>query len=348
MKMKNNRLPYIDNAKAVLLTVAINLGVVFIFNWPHGITYHEVLWDSLICAIITTIINMWVVFSRLKKLGASGQMPVQVPVSRLMQRLPKNPFLLGAIYAAVFALLTIGINALIFKFFGFENITFAPWVVYKLIYATVLSIKIVEFCIFRYVQPDWASAQGGHREVEAGVIHVINPLPKISVFKEMFGSVTLNIAMNVILGALLGGTKIQPDGCVVIYPTTIEGIPVTGVVFGLIVGVLVTNGVVKAMKATILTSDPVILETATMDKRFIWMPKRLGALMCICALCVMIFSAVALPSVLHLFGKSALHFYQFSILITIYATLVSKPISYVLIKRCTQADYIRFVQKERS
>jgi len=143
------RLPYINNAKAVLITVAINLGVVFMFNFPDGIDFCGVMADSFICAFITTIINMTIVYASMKKMRASGQMPKQVPISRLMQKLPKNPLALGAVYALFFAFITIGVNGLMFTFFDIRNMTFIPWGVYKLIYSTILSIKIVEFCIFR-------------------------------------------------------------------------------------------------------------------------------------------------------------------------------------------------------
>ena len=215
-----------------------------------------------------------------------------------MQKLPKNPFALGVIYAFVFASLTIVINALILHFFDLYNMTFVTWMVYKLIYTTVLSIKIVEFCIFRYVQPDWAKAKCAPAPAAISGIErpVRNPMPRVGVFKEMYGCIT---------------------------------------------GILVTNGYLKSMKATILTSGPALLEQATADRRFTWMPKKKGALMCLITLSVMLFSVVALPAVMHLFGKSFLNFYQFVIFITVYAALISKPLSYILVKRCMQPDYIR-------
>ena len=372
--MKNVQLPYIDNAKAVLVTVAINLGVVFVFNWrSDGVNFQDVLWDSLICAVITTLINMWIVFSGLKKLRAAGQMPLQAPVSSFMQRLPQHPFALGIVCAVVFAALTVGVNALIIWFFDLQTMTFAPWMVYKLIYATVLSIKIVEFCIFRYVQPDWANSkhvaphsraasQRQHNviancgeqtatsprtdgeaasETAPAMQAIKNPLPKISVFKEMYGSVTGNIALNIIIGSILGGAVTRADGSVVIFPTTVEGIPISGLIFGCITGILLTNGVLKAMKAVIITSGSAILETATRNRWLTWMPKRKGLLVCLITCSIMIFSAVALPAIMHLFGKAFLNFFQFSIFITVYASMICKPLSYVLVKRCMQEDYIK-------
>ena len=217
-KMRSINLPYADNAKAVGITVAINLGVVLFFSWPDGVSYSGVMWDSLFCAIITTVIGLWIVYVGLKKMRDRGGMPSQVPENGFMQKLPQNPFALGAIYAAVFTALTIGMNAAILSFFDLETMTFVAWTVYKLVYATVLSAKIVECCIFRYEQPDWAKVESLNARAARATdtVTVKNPLPKISIFKEMFGGVAGNIAMSILIGSALGGIKTQTDGSVII------------------------------------------------------------------------------------------------------------------------------------
>lgn len=342
MKMRRVGLPYVDNARAVLITLAVNLGVVFLFN-RQGIAYRGALWDSFFCAIITTAIDMWIVHASLKGRRASGEMPSQVPVSVFMQRLPQNPFTLGAICAIGFGVITVGFNALILSFFGIQSMTFVPWMLYKLIYATVLSVKITEWCIFRYVQPDWA--KGGIGKTSS-VEPVKNPLPTVGVFKEMYAAVTGNIAMNILLGSALGGVRVGAGESVVIAPTTVDGIPITGLVFGLLVGILVTRGIVGEVNAAILASNPEVPDTAGPDRRFAWMPLRKAALTAFVCVCVMIFSAVVLPAVMRLFGLTIMNFYQFTVFITVYATLVGKPLSAVLIRRCMQPDYVRYVLKK--
>jgi hypothetical protein len=344
-EMKKN-LPYIDNAKAVAITLAVNLCAVFIFNWPGGITYSGVLWDSLFCAVITVGIDMWIVYAGLRKMRARGAIPANVPESVLMRRLPQNPITLGGIYAAAFAALAIGFNAALLWFFGIGEMTFAAWIVYKLIYATALSVRVVEFCIFRYVQPDWASVPEG-ANIETGNAEgtgeekpVKNPLPKISLIKEIYGSVTGNIAMNFILGSVFGGVAARADGSVIINPTTLEGIPITGLIFGLIIGVLVTKGIIAEMNK-VIAANPAMIEGAVADKRFSWMPVKKGALTRLACACVMVFSAVALPSIMSLFGIPFMNFYQYTVFMTVYATLVGKALSYVLMRRCLQPDYIK-------
>ncbi len=345
MKAQKVSLPYVNNALAVLATVVVNLGVVFLFNWPGGITYPGVLLDSVICAAITTAIDMCIVYPRMKKMRAAGSLPTQVPVSAFMQRLPRNPLALGVVYLLVFGALTVGANALVLWFFGVRDMAFVPWLSYKLLYSTVLSAKITEYIVFRCVQPDWASAAGGaaKTQADAAAVPVKNPLPKISVFKEMYASVTGNIAMNIIIGTALGGVVIAEGGAVVIHPTTVQGIPITGLVFGLIVGVLVTNGVVNEINRAILAPARGAKPAGQLpppDKRFTWMPKRKIPLMCLVCACMMLFSSVALWVIMKLLGLSVMNFYQFTVFITVYASVVSKPLSYVLTRRCTQPDYI--------
>ncbi len=332
--MQAIRLPYIDNAGAILITVAINLAAVFLFNWPGGVDYRGVVADSLFCATITTAINLWFVYSRLKKLRSQGMMPMRVPVSRLMQKLPRNPVALGILYAAVFAALAAGINAALWRFFGIRSMAFAPWAVYKLLYATLLSAKIVEYCIFRYVQPDWSKAAG-----EANSSPVRNPLPKISVFKEIYGSVTGNIALNLAVGFLTGGVVVGADASISIRPTTPDGIAVTGLVLGLITGILVTHGVVKAMGAS--PPEPV-------DRRFSWMPKREVALIAVVTIPLMIFSAVILRGVMIFWNLPELNFYQFILVISVYATLIGKLLAFVVTKRCAQPDYTRWRRPKKA
>ena len=346
--MNKISLPYADNAKVVIITIAVNLGVVFIFFWPDGVTFSGVIQDSLSSAVIVTAIIMIFIYSRMKKMRDMGLIPGQVPESRFMQKLPKNPFALGIVFAIMFGAATTGINALVIWFFEMPGMAFVPWMIYKLIYTTILGIKVTEFCIFRYVQPDWAKAKAPAMKEEAGEDQapVKDPLPKVGMFKEIYGSVTGNLAMNIIIGTALGGVVIGANNEVIVYPTTVQGIPITGLVFGFLFGTLVTNGVLKAMKETILATGPDMTLGLSSDKLFTWMPKSQLALTCLVCVFVMAISSVALWAIMMLFGISVMNFYQFTIFITIYATAISKPLSFILVKRCMQPTYIHYILKK--
>ena len=56
---------------------------------------------------------------------------------------------------------------------------------------------------------------------------------------------------------------------------------------------------------------------------------------------VMLFSAIVLPLVMTLFDLPVLNFYQFVVFITVYATMLGRPIVFVLTRRCMQPDFIR-------
>ena len=353
MREQKYRLPYVDNALAILITLAINVVVTFIFFWPNGVDFFGVIQDTIICVVITVAINMLIIYLSMKKLRARGAMPTQVPESRLMQRLPKNPAALGLIYIIFFGLVTVGINTLFLWFFEMETMAFIPWITFKLIYATVLTVKVVEYCIFRYVQLDWAlDKEGGtvkHLDIELKPVK--DPLPKISVFAAMFGSVTSSVAMNIIIGTITGGVFVAAESMVIIAPNTIEGMPTTGFVFGFITGLLTTNAIVKAVNSGIIASvlasgkedtglsqDPPPLSAS--DRRFSWMPKaRVPFTLLMCA-GVMVFSIIMLPSIMWLFGLSILNFFQYTAFMIIYSSLISKPLGYVITQRLSQPDHV--------
>ncbi|NLV57923.1 MAG: hypothetical protein GXY67_04050 [Clostridiales bacterium] len=343
--MKRTGLPYINNAKAVLLTASVNLAIVFLLYWPDGISYRGVLWDSLICAAITTAIDLWVVFVQLLKLRWGGQIPTQVPVSPFMQRLPSNPFLLGVLFTTVFGMLAVGANAAILWFFERQHLAFVPWLAYKLVYSTILSVIITEYCVFRYVQPDWVDARVASSGSQIVLKPVRNPLPKVSLLKEVYASVTGNLATNMIAGLAFGGVAIASDGSVFITPTTVEGVPISGLIFGLIVGVLVTRSVLQEIRRQIPVADLPDSQPLTLDKRFTWMPKGNVTLTLFVCVCMMVFSSVALWALMKLFDLPVMNVYQYAVFITVYASIVSKLLSYVLVRRCTQPDYLRYMQK---
>ena len=350
METRQKRLPYVDNAIAILITLAINLITGFLFSWLMGVTYVNILWETVFCVCSTTIIDLWIVYASLKKMRAAGAISIHVPTSSLMQKLPRNPIALGAVFILFFGLITTGLNALVLWFFDLTPMALAPWMVYKLIYTTILSTKIIEYAIFCYVQPDWAETTATSQPPSPGQgTSVKNPLPKISVFKEMYASVTGNIGMNIITGTVLGGVVTDAaTKAVVIYPTTVQGMPITGLLFGLIVGILVTRSITKAIQQSILSASGEGGELPPPDKRFTWMPKKTIPLTCLVCAGMMIFSAVALWGILTLFGLSVMTFYQSTILITIYASLTSKPLSHVLVRRCTQPDYITYIIAKKS
>ena len=339
MNEKQPSLPYMDNWKVVLLTALINLAVVLVFQFSEGaIDRSSVIIDSLICGALTVVIDLAVVYPGMKRRRAQGLLPANVPVSARMQRLPKNPVLLALVYmpvsAAVIALINWGVMAL----FGIESFGRWNWLVYKLLYACLLSAKIIEYCIFRYVQPDWAGETGAVPGAS-----VKNPLPKISTLKEMYASISANIAMNMIIGTALGGAVVGEGQVVLIYPTHASGIWMTGLIFGFLTGLLLTRGVLRALKQ-LIADGALPPELPPPDRRISWLPKTdLGLTAIVCA-AVMAISVVLLPLIMWMLGVTVLNFYQFCILITAYGSPIGHVFSKLLTARCLQSDYVAWVR----
>ena len=330
-------LPYVDNAKAILLTIAINVAVVLVFFWPDGVVFNDILIDSFVCVVITVIADMAVVRTKLKKLRAAGQMPSQVPVSSLMQRLPQNPVALTAVYIAIFAPLTVGGTAALLMFFDMTEMSFVPWMTYKILFAVILSVIVTEYCIFRYVQPDWANADGTGAGSQNFVRPVKDPLPKVSLLRELYGSVTGYIALNLVRGVIMGSVAVTA-GSVIIDPTAADAMFLRGLIFGFMTGFLVTNGVLRKMNGAVAASSP---ETMTGDRWFAWMPVRRFPLVLLMSVCMSIFTCAAFGAFMAVFGIPELNFFHFIIFITIYAMVMGRPLSYVVMRRCMQPDYVR-------
>jgi hypothetical protein len=265
--------------------------------------------------------------------------------------MPVNPVALGAIGAALFIVITVAINWMVLHFIGVDALSFTGWLVYKLIYSTMLSIKITEFVVYRYVQPDWVGAArigDAADSPDATTNPVRPPMPKISTFTAFFGSVATNLAMNIVMGLLLGGTVITADKVVALVPTMRATIWISGLAFGLITGLLVTLGAVRVARPMILNAvaDPAVVAAAEPpkpDRRFTWMPRKTAGLIAVICPVVMVASALALWGILRLLNLDAINFIQYSVLVTVWAAIVAKPLTWVLTKRLSQPDYVQYL-----
>ena len=150
-------LPYMDNWRTVLITVAINVALSMALRFGEAeITRADVILHGFMLGLITSVINVFIVRARLGKARELGTMPANVPVSRLMMRLPRNPFLLSLIFGVAFGALAALVGWSLMVFYGFERLPFLQYLVCKVILACVLCSKILEFAIFRLAQSDCA------------------------------------------------------------------------------------------------------------------------------------------------------------------------------------------------
>ncbi len=325
-------LPYIDNLRIVLLTIAINAIAAFVFFWGRPLTFWGIMADAGICGIVTSFINVFVVSARIGELRSLGRLPKNVPLNRLIALMPKNPLGFAVTLGAVFGLLSPLFNAFVIRFYEIETFTFARFAVWRSIYTCVLSVKIVELAILRYVQPDCASASDAP---QWGTEAVRDPLPRASTFKQWFDTVTDDFGFNLLVGLLLGGTIVR-DHSVIIPPTTLDGIAISASILGVIVTARMAYPVAKSMRdARECGGLPI---SVARNPRIVWIPYSPAKFAALLLLPVVGLSLLTFWGVLTFFGFKTLNFFQFFFIRMLFISLLTKPVVKLAVLRYTQPD----------
>lgn len=323
-------LPYLNNARVILFTVAVNALAVFIFQWGRPITIRTILMDAAFAGVTTSFINVFIVERRLKKMRDAGSFPSEAPIVRQMSRLPQNPLALAIVFGAVFALLTPAFNLLVIWFYEISSFTFERFAVWKALYSCLLSALILEWAILRYVQPECAPPSPAKR---SGAEEVKNPLRRISAVKEIYNSAVDDFGFNMIIGLLLGGTVIRGHE-VVIMPTARGAIVISGVILGIIVTLRMALPIAKKIKDLRETGElPVAAESKSWTARLPYSPLKFAfALMPpITFSCTAVFWAI-----LTFFGFEELNFFQFFFIRLVFVSLLGKEVLKLAISRYRQ------------
>ncbi|MDR2703373.1 MAG: hypothetical protein LBB58_03425 [Cellulomonadaceae bacterium] len=168
----------------------------------------------------------------------------------------------------------------------------------------------------------------------------------LGVISQLWAGFMMNAVLQILISAVFRAVGVNPDGTFWISPTTVDSVWIVGLIFGAIMGVLATRGIVKAGKALILeaahTEDTAAAPAPPQSKWLTRLPKNTALLtLTICAL-TMAFSYFALPLLMRLFGWRMLNYAQFIVFMTIYAYLMGKPIQHLLSGRLKQPDYIAY------
>ena len=323
-------LPYIDNIPIILLTALINLAVAFIAYYGRPLTLGDILVDAGICGMTTSLIDVFIVHFMVGRLRAQGRLPREAPQSRLMRRLPRHPLALALVFGAVFALFTPLLNALVIRFFHIDTFTFARFAVWRVIYTTLLSTKIVELAVLRYVQPDCARASDAP---QLGAQPVKNPLPRMSTFKEWFNAIRNDFGLNMLIGLALGGTIVR-DQHVVIVPTTRAGIVISASILGVIVTASMAYPIARSMRAARTTGA---LPTAQAENRWVgWLPASPALFALALLVPIMLIASLKFWAVFTFFGFEDMNFFQYFVIRMLFTTLLTKPVVNLAILRYTQ------------
>lgn len=325
-------LPYLNNLPMALLVAVINLALAFVFQYGRLLTTEDLLIDVAICGLVTAFTSLGYARWAVEKRRRQGALPSQVPTSVFMQKLPRAYVPLSLLTGLASSALMVPVALALMRFYPETAYTFPRFLVWKIGYAGWLAAKVIEFGIFRYVQPDCERPQD---PAQQGQQTVKNPLPRKEMFARLYASVTADFGMNMLIGLALGGTVIQGD-LVLLMGVSQGGVWITGLVLGLIISILMIRPTLASVRQIAYAGD---LPQAASKNLWALLPSSPWGLTGIFLLPVMILSALSFWAVMVFFGFEALNFFQFFIIRTAYTKLLSRLVEALAIQRYQQLAF---------
>ena len=312
-------LPYVNRLSTIALTIAINVVCVLLsFGFRSSITESNFLINIFICGFLTTLLDAIFARGYVNRLRRAGHLPPTVPQSRSIRLLPKNGVLLVLLLGVFFGFASYGVNWLLIRFYVIEEYTLWRIVVWQALFACGLSSIVMQLVVLRLVQPDCALP--GQPE-QTGKIEILDPLPRFDALKRWFNTVTSDFGFNMLVGLLFGGVVVIEQK-VVIYPTTLSGIGISSVIFGVIVTLRMVLPVTKSIAAMREAGAlPLYEKPNALLSRLPSAPLLLTLLL---LAPTVLLSYLVLSSVLSLFNFQVLNFYQYFIIRTIFVAILTK------------------------
>lgn len=160
--------------------------------------------------------------------------------------------------------------------------------------------------------------------MSAGVVK--NPIPRISYFKELYGSISSTIMTGLMFNPWL-------------EPYTLTGkraVGFNGLFCTLVTTMLVISGVCKAVRIGRYNGE--IQGTDKPDKWLMRLPRNRALFGLLVALPAAPLGYLLFDRTFRFFGFEQLNFYQYMLMNMIYSTLLSKVVSRLAIARCLQPD----------
>lgn len=322
-------LPYLNNLPMALLVCAINLVLALVFQYGRLLSTEDLLVDAALCGLVTAFTSLgysrWAVNNRRRQ----GALPSQVPLSSFMQKLPRAYFPLSILTGLVSSVLMVLITSVLLRFYPEIEFTFPRFLIWKVGYATLLAAKLIEFGIFRYVQPDCERPEDPSQQ---GQQTVKNPLPRREIFARLYASVTADFGMNMLIGLPLGGTQIQED-LVIIMGVSQSGVWITGIIFGIIICLLMIRPTLASVMQIAYDGG---LPQASRKNFLALLPLSPWRLTGIFLLPTMALSALSFWAIMYFFGFESLNFFQFFTIRTAYVKLLSRLVEILAIHRYSQ------------
>ncbi len=332
--VKKGQLPYLNRWWLFLLTAAVNVAIIFILNWGNTFYIQDVLTDTALCGIISSFITVPVVAVWIKRMRREGTVPSDVPLSVFLQKMPKQPALLAFLFAVVFGVVTPLASWILMNAYQIAFLPFYQMVGIKLVYSLVLCSFISRFAVMRYIQPDCATDQDA--PYQKGTDTVKNPMPRISYFGNLFNDVKAQAGFGLMMGLIFGGTTFNADRVMLVAPTTLSGIAITGCISAIIVSAFFIPPLCKELWGLRERGEiPVAQER---NKWVAWLPANRWLFGLLLIIPMAIEMSVAYWAVLSFMQFEVLNYFQFLFIIILHNTLLFKALVPLIILRSIQPD----------
>lgn len=335
-KVKETRLPYLNNTSIILITVAINLVIFLVTGWGRSFDLTFILIDGAICGIVTALLDVFWIHHYVDLAQKNRALPTNLPISRFMMQLPKNTYLFAALCALLGGLLTPLINSIIFNYYEFEVLFFAQMLVLKLIYSYFLSAKIVEVAILRFVQPDLTDQTANREEIT--VTPSKHSAPRVTYFQQLFNNWMTDFGLNMFRGLIIGTTIVTNDNYVLIAPTLLRSVDTTGFISGIIVTFMTVPSISQEIIYSIDSGKTKPLKKS--NPYVAWLPTNRWLLTILLCLPIIVLTIIVYYVVMSFFGFESLSFFQFFFIRIAYTTMLVKALVPLIMFRYMQPDAV--------
>lgn len=227
-----------------------------------------------------------------------------------------------------------------FRFYQLEEMTLGSFLFYRVLYAVFFSAWMTKVIILRYVQPGAFRKnipQYGSAEVKAAV-------PSFSTLKEEFNSARLDFGLNLILGVILGGTKVGMDlglnagetRWLFIFPATRSGLPLSVGIYSAVLYLLMMIPVVKSIRASWKQGQLPVMDRA--DAFFSRLPKNPWLYSLVWILPVFLFSFLFIWGVMSIMHFEILNFFQYFFIRLACTKIITRVYINLCVMRYIQPD----------
>jgi hypothetical protein len=124
-----------------------NRKMAFVGLWGDGNILLDTFLTSMIVSLLVTLFTAAGVGRELKKHRLST-----IPGSSVLNRLPPKPFALGLVIGACAELVLFPVTMGLFCFLGLSGLSFAQFVLFKIIYTGPLGFFVARLVILRFLQ----------------------------------------------------------------------------------------------------------------------------------------------------------------------------------------------------